>query len=182
MARKADTTAKDTVPKKRGTSKSKGNPARATPKEEKQENVRMMDDTEMGIIEFGEDISDAEAPEPLPQGVYPAEVTSATAGESKSSGRLQITTRFRVSPDDYPADYPMEHAPDGFERSTWTPCGDNPNGRHRTRQLCEALGVPASKNVDLSDFIGKTCRIQIAPDTNLNGEPDARIVKVLPAE
>src|SRR5690606_26873348 len=64
-------------------------------------NTRM---TEMSLIEYAEDLSEAEAPVPLPEGDYIAEIRQA---EIKTSGRgnQYVNVTFHVSPEQYPADF-----------------------------------------------------------------------------
>lgn len=118
--------------------------------------------SEDGILEFSEDVSEAEAPEPLPAGVYPCTVRTAEARASKSSGNPMIVLGVGIAVEDFPADFTGGDAfPDGALLSSYHGCADNPRDRYRTRKLCEAFGVPAAKSIDLNEFIGQTASVTV---------------------
>lgn len=129
------------------------------------------------IIEFDEDISQAEAPVPLPVGDYPAEVRGATRKTSQNSGNEYAAVQFFISSDAYPADY-TEGEPDGailtFNRVSLQ---NTPGSRHRLRKFLEALGAPAGKKIDLNDWVGRTAIVTVQHDT-YEGETRAAIGKV----
>ena len=109
----------------------------------------------MSIVEYSEDISDAEQPEPLPMGDYPITIRSAEAKESVNTGKKYAAVGCYVSPDDYPADYPAENAPDGktiiYRRVSLE---DTPQGRFGMRRFCEAIGAPMSSRIDINEWVG----------------------------
>ena len=125
----------------------------------------MSDSTTLpSILEYSEDVSTAEAPPPLPARIYPAQVVGASAKVSKNTGNMYVNLLTRISPDAYPVDYTMGN-PDGttlpYNR---TIIADTYEGRYRMRLLCEALGVQPSRNVDLNQFMGCACRVEIVHD------------------
>ncbi len=106
------------------------------------------------IIDYSEDISDAEQPEPLPMGDYPITIRSAEARESLNTGKRYAAVGCYISPEDYPADYPTENAPDGktiiYRRVSLE---DTPQARFTMRRFCEAIGAPMSSRIDLNDWV-----------------------------
>ncbi len=69
----------------------------------KKDNVSLVDEEEDGIIEFSENIADAEAPEPLPEREYNASIEKVSR-EQSSKGSTYAAVSFRVNEEDYPAD------------------------------------------------------------------------------
>lgn len=145
----------------------------------KKEN-KMADNAMPSVIEFGEDIGNAEAPVPLPAGDYAAEIRAAVQKTSQSSGNPYASVQFFIAPEQYPADY-TEGEPDGmvltFNRVSLQ---DTPAGRHRLRKFLEAIGAPAGKKVDLNDWVGRTATVSVQHDT-YEGETRAAIGKVTAA-
>jgi len=132
------------------------------------------------VIEFDEDIAEAEAPVPLPVGDYPAEVRSATQKSAQQTGNPYASVGFFISADAYPADY-TEGEPEGmlltFNRVSLQ---NTPAGRHRLRKFIEAIGAPAGNKIDLNDWVGRTATVTIAHD-EWEGETRANIAKVTAA-
>ncbi len=133
---------------------------------------------EESILSFSEDIATAEAPDPLPRGPYPASVHSVEVKTSASSGNRYLNMVMRVAPEDFPADYPLENAPDGalipYRRVV---VEDTPRHRHNVRRLCEACGVAASKEIPVNDFLGTQVMIKVEHD-EYNGVVREDIVAV----
>lgn len=125
-----------------------------------------MSDDITTIVEYSEDIGDAEAPEPLPVGEYPATIRAAEVKLSANSGNKYAAVTFYVAPEEYPADYPAELAPDGkaivFRRLVME---DDPRYRHLVRRFCENIGATTSKKIDVSEWIGMEARVSIEHDT-----------------
>ncbi len=140
------------------------------------------DDEELpSIIAYSEDIADAEAPVPLPVGDYPAEIRKVEQKESQNTGNKYAAVSFYISPDDYPADYDAENAPDGtvlvYRRVLLE---DNPQSRWRMRKFLNAIGATPSRNIDLNDWIGLNAVVGIGRDM-WEGEPRAQVERVNPA-
>ena len=132
------------------------------------------------IVEYSEDIADAEAPEPIPVGPYPANIESACVKDSKTNpDRQYYEVGFTISVDDYPADYDARNAPEGtrlfFRRLS---AEDMPGPRYRVRKFCEAIGAQMPKRqVDASEWIGLTATVEIEHE-DWEGMPRAQITKV----
>lgn len=120
-----------------------------------------MTDENVSIVEFSEDISQAEAPEPLPPGEYAATIRGVEVKTSQRGTRYAAVT-FMVSPDEFPADYPMENAPDGkvlvYRRCSME---DNPQARYMLRNFIEAIGATAAKRIDVNEWVGLDAVIQV---------------------
>lgn len=114
------------------------------------------------IIEFSEDIATAEQPDPLPARDYPAEVKAVEIKES-AKGNKYFSVQFYISPENYPADYPLENNPDGrvitFNRLM---AEDAPRARYQLRKFLETLGIPASKRIDVNEWLGQQVQVTIA--------------------
>jgi len=118
--------------------------------------------SEESILEYSEDVSEAEAPEPLPVGVYPCTVREAKRQDSKASGNPMIVLQVVVAAEDFPAEFEgAESYPDGVPLTSYHGCQDNAKERFRVRKLCEAFGVPMSKRLDLNDFMMKTASVTL---------------------
>lgn len=120
----------------------------------------MTEDT-MSIVEFSEDISEAEAPEPLPVGEYAATIRGAEVKISQRGTKYAAVT-FVVPPEEFPADYPIENAPDGkvivFRRCSME---DNPQARYMLKNFCDAIGATASKKIDVNEWMGLSATISV---------------------
>lgn len=123
----------------------------------------MTDDT-MTIVEFSEDISQAEQPEPLPTGEYHATIRQVEVKVSQR-GTKYAAVSFIIAPEEFPADYPAENAPDG-KMIVYRRCSleDNPNARWMLRQFCENIGATPSKRIDVNEWIGLEANVQIDHD------------------
>jgi hypothetical protein len=132
------------------------------------------------VVEFDEDIGNAEAPVPLPVGDYQAEIRGATRKLSANSGNEYAAVQFFIPADQYPADY-TEGEPDGtiltFNRVSLQ---NTPASRHRLRKFLEAIGAPTGKKIDLNEWIGRTAFVSVQHDT-YEGEQRAAIGKVTAA-
>ena len=123
-----------------------------------------MDDSIGSIVEFSEDISEAEAPEPLPERDYPAQISKATKEISATKGTSYFKVFFRVNEEDYPADYDANLAPGGKEIMYILSAEDNPNSRHRLRKFCEAIGAPMSRRINCAEWVGLDGKITVKHD------------------
>jgi len=144
----------------------------------KKEETKSMSDTP-SIIEFSEDLSNAEQPEPLPKGQYPFEIRAA---ERKTSGKGNEYAEINlfIDPETYPADY-TEGNEDGtilvYRRLQLT---DNPQGRYRIRKFLEAVGGKLGKKMDLNDLVGLNGIVEVDHEM-FEGENRAVAKRILAA-
>lgn len=137
------------------------------------------DDFNESIIEFSEDISEAEAPDPLPERDYPATIT-AVERKTSAKGNDYLSVMFRIEEEDYPADYDPNNNPGGAQIMHMLGLDDNARVRHRMRKFCEAIGAPMSRRLNTSEWIGQSAKITIKHDT-YEGVTREKIAKVEPA-
>lgn len=132
--------------------------------------------TEVGsIIEFSEDLANAEAPAPLPIGDYPATIRSAEAKIS-SKGKPMLEVQFFVASESYPADF-TEGDPDGLVLTHYVSIDDSQRGRYRMRKFLEAIGAKLGSRLDVNELLGLTATLSVVHDT-YEGETRAKIGKV----
>lgn len=130
------------------------------------DNVSLVDDEDAdGIIEFSENIADAEAPEPLPEREYVASIEAASRETSQTKGTKYAAVTFHVAEEDYPADFDTNNAPGGKKIRHIVGLADDAPSRHRLRKFCEAIGAPMSKRIDLSQWVGLQAKITVKHDT-----------------
>lgn len=131
----------------------------------------------MSIVEFSDDISTAEAPEPLPVGEYPAQITGAEVKISQRGTKYCAVTFF-INVDDYPADFPVENAPDGatiiYRR---VGLEDNAQARFGLKKFCESIGAPMATSIDVNDWISLEASVEVDHD-EWEGVVRAQIVRV----
>lgn len=136
-----------------------------------------MNDEQSSIIEFSEDISTTEKPNPLPVGEYRAEIREAQQKMSQKGNKYAAISLF-VDTNQYPADY-ADGNPDGtilgYNRLMLT---DNKLGRYRIRQFFENLGLPApTRSVDLNTLVGLGVKIRVE-HREYEGSPQADVKSV----
>ncbi len=129
------------------------------------------------ILEYSEDISDAEPAPPLPASNYPATVVGAEKAVSGVGNKYALIS-LRVHADDFPADFEPEEGEDGITLQYRRPSLENTrNGRHSLRRFMEAVGAPMSTRMDMADWIGLTCNITTTVDV-WEGIPRANVKTV----
>jgi len=130
------------------------------------------------ILKFSQDITNAEAPPPLPSRSYRAEIIGATIRPASTSGLPYLNLQFRIPAEEYPADY-TEGDPDGtilyYNRLQ---VADTPRGRHLARVLMEKIGGPLGHEIDCNALIGLWANIDVVHQ-EYEGEQRANIARVL---
>lgn len=136
------------------------------------------------IIEYDEDLANAEAPVPIPASDYAAVIRGAVkkrakAKEGEAEGKEYVDVTFFIDPDQYPADY-TEGDPDGFLCNYGM-------GRLRTdgsqksrwgmKKFCESIGVELGRTLDLNEWLGKAAVVTIKHE-EYEGALQARVTKV----
>jgi hypothetical protein len=125
-----------------------------------------MDEQLGSIIEYTDDIDDAEAPLPLPEGTYEAEIKAVEAKYSGNNKKYAAVS-FYISPDTYPADYPLEEAPDGlvliFRKLSLE---NNKMARFNIKRFIQNVGAPpVGRSLDLTQWVGLKAKILVKHDT-----------------
>ena len=138
----------------------------ATPSTLTEKRTTTMAEDELGsIVEYTEDLADAEAPDPLPSREYDAQITRAEQKFSNTSGKRYAAVTFSISTDQFPPDYPIENNPDGVNIIyRMVPLEDNPKARFQARRFIEAIGATPGKRIDLNDWVGQTAVVGVQHD------------------
>lgn len=132
----------------------------------KKDNVSLVDDEDQdSIIEYSDNIADAEAPEPLPEREYVATISKATIETSATKGTKYFAPVFHINEEDYPADFDVNNAPGGKDIRHIIGAADDAPSRHRLRKFCEAIGAPMSKRIRPAEWVGLQAKITIKHDT-----------------
>lgn len=134
----------------------------------------------MGLLNFSENIADAEAPPQLPAGEYKVICIAAQDKVAVSSGNNMLTLTLQVPRSEFPADFDPG---DGVDELTFTMnvvARDIPADRWRMKKTCQAFGVAASNSIDPNDFVGREARARVRMGTDLEKNPRAEVGSVLP--
>lgn len=133
------------------------------------------------VLEFDNDISDAQPPKPLPARDYIATIIGAELRNGKTDPSKQhIAVTFKIDPDQYPIDF-ADGNPDGttivYRMLSYNP--KNPSAVFRIKQFCQAIGAPTSRAIDLNDWTGRQGKVTVTHDQDQqSGELRAQINKV----
>jgi len=143
---------------------------------------QMIIDDELGsIIEFTDDIDDAEAPMPLPEGQYEAEIKAVEAKMS-SNNKKYAAVSFYIQTDAFPADYPIDEAPDGlvliFRKLSLE---NNKMSKFNLKRFIQNIGAPpVGRSLDLTQWVGLKATVVVKHDT-WEGTKRSTIDKVVAA-
>lgn len=133
------------------------------------------------ILEFDQDISTVEAPPPLPAGEYVGTIVSAVVKTSNNTGNKYVEVRFRVDPEQYPADFDASNDPDGVDLYWRRLMYDtSQRGMYRMRKWCETIGCGMSSRIDPSEWIGLEGRLEVSNKPDQDGVDRAEIDRVHP--
>lgn len=128
------------------------------------------------VVELDDDISNAEAPAPLPVGEYPATIRAAEMQTSKS-GNLMARVNFTIAPDEYPADF-TDGNPEGETLLHFQMMNvEDARTRYRLKNFLTAIGAPKGKRIDVNDWLGLEAKVTIGHE-EYEGEMRGRITKV----
>lgn len=155
-------------------------PKRTGNKQEKHNSIAMQKSentmTDLSIIEYDVDLSEAEAPVPLPPGDYPAEIRSAER-KTSGAGNEYVNVTFIIHPEAYPADY-TEGSEDGTILSYGRLSPENTQrARWNMKKFCEAIGVTMGKSLDLNAWLGQSAIVTVVNEP-YEGVDQAKIKKV----
>lgn len=130
------------------------------------------------ILEYADDLADAEAPASLAAGQYPATISAAANGKSATSGKKRVQVDWIISPEDFPADFEdAEEFPDGKTVSTYQGSEANKPARYRMRKFIESIGGTLGSKIDINDWVGKKAILTIEPE-EFEGVYRERVKKV----
>jgi hypothetical protein len=130
------------------------------------------------IIEYEDDLSNAEAPVPLPKGDYVARIRGAEKKLNKAGDREYINVTFHIDAEQYPADYASDGDPDGVVLSYGRLSPENTQkARWQMRKFCESIGAELSSKLNLNDWLDKTALVTVINE-KYEGVDQAKISKV----
>lgn len=116
------------------------------------------------ILEFTENLKDAEAPEPLPKSDYPFTVSGAENGVG-TSGKPRIDVTLNIAPEDFPPDYvDAADYPEGKQVHYYLASEDTKKNRWRIREFATAIGAKLGAKIDVNDWIGKKGTVTVDHD------------------
>jgi hypothetical protein len=139
-----------------------------------------MSDIQDSIVSFSSDVSDAEAPPPLPRGRYKGVIRKAIQKVSQNNTKY-AEILFFIGPDQYPADY-TDGNPEGtsiaFRRVSLE---DNPQSRWRLKTFCINIGAEIpTRELDLMSWVNREADVEISHE-EYEGVNRANIARVLAA-
>lgn len=142
----------------------------------------MIEDTQDSILEYSQDIDAQEKPPLLPVKDYVATIRKVEVKQSKANGNRYAAVTFFIAPEAFPADYPVDAAPDGKTLSyNRVVLEDTARDRYNIKQFCQTIGVPMPKRrLDPTEWLNATARVHIKHDT-YEGETREAIDKVTSA-
>lgn len=128
------------------------------------------------IIEFDEDLSNVEAPKPLPAGTYDGVIQSAEVVKSKKDEPM-FKVGINISADQYPVDY-TDGNPEGTLLYHYVMASNNVRSKFLLKRFLLAIGAPISNKIDANSFIGLPCKVEVS-NNNYQGMDVANIDRVL---
>lgn len=154
--------------------------AKVTPETENEDRAPSTDeesyDAPPTVMEFEEDVADAERPPILPKGKYPAQITAATPKRSKSSDNSYVDVTFLISADSYPVDFEGNEEGESlhYRRVTWG--RTDAKARYNMKKWLAVIEGPTGKAVDCNDWIG--CEAVVVVDHE-RSEQDGEMYPVI---
>lgn len=113
------------------------------------------------VFDFDQDISEQEAPQPLPIGTYRAvirNVTSAPGKKDPTSRNAEV--HFHVGADQYPVDY-TEGDPEGVTLRFYVSLANKPASRFALKNFCQAIQAPMGRSIDLTTWLGLEAMVKV---------------------
>lgn len=146
--------------------------------ESKKETKTMSNDST--ILELDMNLADYDDFEPLPNGGYPGQITKAEMRTSDKGNDYYYIT-FNIHPDDFPADYSVENAPDGMNLVYARIQKPDPRNRRSitaVKSFMRALGIDLKTSViNPGDWEGRKAKLIIKKET-YNEQPINSIVSI----
>lgn len=119
----------------------------------------------MSLIELSTSIEDMKEYEPLPDGTYRAELQDVSLKANETTPQGFLTCQYRISPDQYPADYDAGNAPEGVTVTQGyiaLPDASNRRTVAPFKRFLEALGAKVEgSQFSIDDLIGNEVQVTI---------------------
>lgn len=134
----------------------------------------------MDLIKLSDNLDDMKEYEPLPGGPYPAEIREIEVKHSEKQPDGYFVISLMIDPNDFPADYEVENAPNGvvvtYARVA-VPVATNRKTIRPFKNLIKAMGLDAGGDTfNPEEWIGKGLQVflsrteyQGAPVNNVEG-------------
>lgn len=135
-----------------------------------------MSDGVPSVMEYSDDVTDAQPPAPLPEKTY---IGSIVAVESKTSqkGNSYAQVQFLIDSQQYPVDF-TDGNPEGTKLYyNRVPLTDDARGRFLMKKFCEVIDAPMGRRIDLNDWMGKQALLTVKTG-EYEGMPRAEISKI----
>jgi len=137
----------------------------------------------MDIIELSTNIEEMQEFEPLPAGPYPAEVRDVEVRYSEKQPNGYFYLVLNIDPNDYPADYDVENAPEGAQivyARVQVPDAANRRTVKPFKNMLAAFGVKQKGNKFApDDLIGKHAQVILSVN-EYQGNPVNNVEGILP--
>lgn len=115
------------------------------------------------LIQLSQNLEDMAEFEALPEGLYPAECQDVEVRHSEKVPNGFLYIQFRISPEDFPADYDVGNAPEGLSvvyASVKIPDATNRRTVKPFKRLAEAFGSDiSSAEFDPQEWVGKQVQV-----------------------
>lgn len=122
----------------------------------------MPDNNAPTLFQFEQDISQQEAPEPLPVGTYRGVIRNVAATPAKKDPSVfNAEVTFHISPDQYPVDF-TEGDPEGTTMRYYVSLANKAASRFGLRKFCEAIQAPMGREIDLTSWLGLEAMLKVA--------------------
>jgi len=136
------------------------------------------------VFEFEGDVNEAKAPEPLPEGEYPATVQGVEVKKSQS-GKPVAHISLLISASAYPPDY-ADGDPDGTQIKDYRTIHTEKRLWFLNKQMMEAYGVrikrrgDGTSSIDVADLQGQDVLVTLKHD-QYQGRTTSKVASVRPA-
>lgn len=144
--------------------------------------MKMSEKNSSGILELDMNLEDYEDFEPLPDAAYPGTITGAEMRTSDKNNDYYYVT-FQVHPDDYPADYSIDNAPEGINlvyARVQKPDARNRRSITGVKNFLRAIGIPLkTSTINPGDWEGRKAKL-ILGHQDWNGQ-DINTIKAVEA-
>jgi len=121
------------------------------------------------VLEFDQDLNNAEPPEPLPAGEYVGMISNISQRTSQR-GNEYLEVAINIGPDQFPVDYQDGDFENGetlyYRRLPYDP--NSKRSRYQLAQFFSKAGVKLGKSIDTSQLIGKNIRVETTVQDDMN--------------
>ena len=123
------------------------------------------EDTELGILEFDQNLEDYEEPDLLPKGNYHGEIQDIAIKLNQKGTGKYFAIKFVIPTEEFPPDYDIENYPDGctcYYNLISVPIGGNRRAMANLKKFVSKMGLSISTNmVDPNDWMSQRMKLKI---------------------